>query len=154
MALITVELLGGLDALFDQRSALELELDAMIAAAGAAGAGGAGAGAGAGAGVGAGVGAAAAGVASAPRAATVRDLLAYLRARFVRERPELFFAEASPAFAAGGAGGSAGGAEDALGVRPGILVLINDVDWELEGRLDCELRDGDVVAFISTLHGG
>ena len=37
---------------------------------------------------------------------------------------------------------------------PGVLVLINDCDWELEGTLACALRDGDVVAFISTLHGG
>lgn len=38
--------------------------------------------------------------------------------------------------------------------RPGILVLINDVDWELEGTLAYEIEDGDEVAFISTLHGG
>ncbi|ODN72772.1 hypothetical protein L202_08207 [Cryptococcus amylolentus CBS 6039] len=40
------------------------------------------------------------------------------------------------------------------GVRPGILVLINDADWELEGELEYELRDRDEVVFISTLHGG
>lgn len=39
-------------------------------------------------------------------------------------------------------------------VRAGILVLINDVDWELEGGLDAEVGDGDRVTFISTLHGG
>ncbi|VEU23538.1 DEKNAAC104760 [Brettanomyces naardenensis] len=39
-------------------------------------------------------------------------------------------------------------------VRPGILVLINDTDWELEGELDYELESGDVVTFTSTLHGG
>ena len=38
--------------------------------------------------------------------------------------------------------------------RPGILVLINDADWELEGELEYELEDGDEVCFISTLHGG
>jgi molybdopterin converting factor small subunit len=38
--------------------------------------------------------------------------------------------------------------------RPGILVLINDADWELEGELDYELQDKDEVVFISTLHGG
>jgi molybdopterin converting factor small subunit len=38
--------------------------------------------------------------------------------------------------------------------RPGILVLINDADWELEGELEYELRDRDEVVFISTLHGG
>lgn len=40
------------------------------------------------------------------------------------------------------------------GVRPGILVLVNDTDWELEGEAECVLEDGDVVAFTSTLHGG
>jgi ubiquitin related modifier 1 len=38
--------------------------------------------------------------------------------------------------------------------RPGILVLINDTDWELEGGIDSRCRNGDVVALISTLHGG
>ncbi len=38
--------------------------------------------------------------------------------------------------------------------RPGILVLVNDVDWELLGTLDYALADGVVVLFISTLHGG
>ncbi|KAI1716403.1 urm1 (Ubiquitin related modifier) domain-containing protein [Ditylenchus destructor] len=39
-------------------------------------------------------------------------------------------------------------------VRPGILVLINDTDWEIVGGLDAELNNKDIVAFISTLHGG
>ncbi|ODV90467.1 hypothetical protein CANCADRAFT_106879 [Tortispora caseinolytica NRRL Y-17796] len=39
-------------------------------------------------------------------------------------------------------------------VRPGILVLINDSDWELEGELEYEVQDGDHVLFTSTLHGG
>jgi hypothetical protein len=38
--------------------------------------------------------------------------------------------------------------------RPGILVLINDTDWELEGEGEYALKDGDEVVFISTLHGG
>ncbi|KHJ90094.1 hypothetical protein OESDEN_10067 [Oesophagostomum dentatum] len=39
-------------------------------------------------------------------------------------------------------------------VTPGVLVLINECDWQL---LDCEkteLHNGDVVTFLSTLHGG
>ncbi|KAF2140510.1 uncharacterized protein K452DRAFT_288595 [Aplosporella prunicola CBS 121167] len=39
-------------------------------------------------------------------------------------------------------------------VRPGILVLINDADWELEGEDKYELQKGDNVLFVSTLHGG
>lgn len=39
-------------------------------------------------------------------------------------------------------------------VRPGILVLINDTDWELEGMEDYVLESGDVLTFTSTLHGG
>ena len=38
--------------------------------------------------------------------------------------------------------------------RPGILVLINDSDWELEGEDKYELTDNDNVLFVSTLHGG
>jgi ubiquitin related modifier 1 len=39
-------------------------------------------------------------------------------------------------------------------VRPGILVLINDSDWELEGEDGYELKDKDCILFVSTLHGG
>ncbi|KAJ9627894.1 Ubiquitin- modifier 1 [Taxawa tesnikishii (nom. ined.)] len=39
-------------------------------------------------------------------------------------------------------------------VRPGILVLINDADWELEGEDKYEIQDGDNIVFVSTLHGG
>lgn len=38
--------------------------------------------------------------------------------------------------------------------RPGVLVLVNDCDWELSGQLDTLLEANDVVVFISTLHGG
>lgn len=39
-------------------------------------------------------------------------------------------------------------------VTPGILVLVNEADWELEGREEAELNDRDEVVFVSTLHGG
>ena len=39
-------------------------------------------------------------------------------------------------------------------VRPGVLVLVNDADWELEGETAYLLQDGDRIVFISTLHGG
>jgi ubiquitin related modifier 1 len=38
--------------------------------------------------------------------------------------------------------------------RPGILVLINEADWELEGEDQYELQKDDHVMFVSTLHGG
>lgn len=39
-------------------------------------------------------------------------------------------------------------------VRPGILVLINDTDWELEEKEEYVVESGDVFTFTSTLHGG
>ncbi|KAH6987552.1 hypothetical protein BKA56DRAFT_479371 [Ilyonectria sp. MPI-CAGE-AT-0026] len=39
-------------------------------------------------------------------------------------------------------------------LRPGILVLINDADWELEGEEAYEVQSGDSILFVSTLHGG
>ncbi|KAI3632321.1 hypothetical protein MIR68_007795 [Amoeboaphelidium protococcarum] len=39
-------------------------------------------------------------------------------------------------------------------VRPGVLVLVNDVDWELLDTTDYEIADNDTILFISTLHGG
>lgn len=38
--------------------------------------------------------------------------------------------------------------------RPGILVLINEADWELEGEEQYELQTDDHIMFVSTLHGG
>ncbi|KPJ14057.1 Ubiquitin-related modifier 1-like [Papilio machaon] len=65
---------------------------------------------------------------------TIRHLLVWIKDNLLRERPELFLQGDS--------------------VRPGILVLINDADWELFGELDYELQNNDVIMFISTLHGG
>ncbi|KAL8873932.1 MAG: hypothetical protein Q9174_000679 [Haloplaca sp. 1 TL-2023] len=39
-------------------------------------------------------------------------------------------------------------------VRPGILVLVNDADWELEGEGRYVLQADDNILFVSTLHGG
>ena len=39
-------------------------------------------------------------------------------------------------------------------VRPGIIVLVNDTDWELMETTNYILQEKDSVAFISTLHGG
>ncbi|KAF9979037.1 Ubiquitin- modifier 1 [Actinomortierella ambigua] len=65
----------------------------------------------------------------------MRDVIAWTAKNLVQERPELFL----------GNDGS---------VRSGILVLVNDADWELEGELEYEVQDGDEIVFISTLHGG
>mmetsp|Transcript_27122 Transcript_27122/g.64407 ORF Transcript_27122/g.64407 Transcript_27122/m.64407 type:complete len:101 (-) Transcript_27122:696-998(-) len=71
---------------------------------------------------------------SAEKKLVIRDLLAWIREHLLQERPEMFLAGES--------------------VRPGILVLVNDVDWELEGTLEYELQENDKIVFISTLHGG
>ncbi|KAF8634368.1 hypothetical protein AX15_000939 [Amanita polypyramis BW_CC] len=68
------------------------------------------------------------------KSADVTYLIHYLRDHLLKEREELFMEDDS--------------------VRPGILVLINDTDWELEGEGDYKLQDGDEIVFISTLHGG
>ncbi|XP_013138093.1 PREDICTED: ubiquitin-related modifier 1 homolog [Papilio polytes] len=65
---------------------------------------------------------------------TIKHLLVWIKDNLLRERPELFLQGDS--------------------VRPGILVLINDADWELFGELNYELQNNDVIMFISTLHGG
>lgn len=65
---------------------------------------------------------------------TIRDLIKHLKDTELTEKPELFVQGDS--------------------VRPGILVLINDADWELEGELEYRLQNGDQIVFISTLHGG
>ncbi|KAL8129149.1 hypothetical protein V2J09_018304 [Rumex salicifolius] len=65
---------------------------------------------------------------------TMKTLLSWVRANLIKERPEMFIKGDT--------------------VRPGVLVLVNDCDWELSGQMDTTLEDKDVVVFISTLHGG
>lgn len=65
---------------------------------------------------------------------TIRDLIQWIKTNVLKERPELFVQGDT--------------------VRPGILVLINDTDWELLGQLEYKVEAGDSVVFISTLHGG
>ncbi|KAI3437868.1 hypothetical protein D9Q98_000314 [Chlorella vulgaris] len=65
---------------------------------------------------------------------TVAEAMAWARDNLLTDRPELFMKGSS--------------------VRPGVLVLLNDTDWELCGELDALVADGDRVTFISTLHGG
>lgn len=65
---------------------------------------------------------------------TIEALIEYLKNKLLQEREELFVKGNT--------------------VRPGILVLINEADWELLGELKYELKDKDTILFISTLHGG
>ncbi|MGQ9722264.1 MAG: MoaD/ThiS family protein [Candidatus Jordarchaeum sp.] len=39
-------------------------------------------------------------------------------------------------------------------LNPGIIVLINERDMELLQGIDTKLQDGDVVVFLSAVHGG
>lgn len=64
----------------------------------------------------------------------IKRLLVWIRDNLLKERPELFMQGES--------------------VRPGILVLINEADWELMGELEYEIQENDSIVFISTLHGG
>ncbi|KAG7189738.1 hypothetical protein KM043_017403 [Ampulex compressa] len=65
---------------------------------------------------------------------TLKGLLFWIKDNLLSERPELFLQGDT--------------------VRPGILVLVNETDWELLGEGDYKLRPRDTVLFISTLHGG
>ncbi|WVZ17698.1 hypothetical protein V8G54_010680 [Vigna mungo] len=56
----------------------------------------------------------------------MKDLLSWVRTNLIKERPEMFMKGDT--------------------VRPGVLVLVNDCDWELSGQLDTSLEEKDVVA--------
>lgn len=96
--ILSIELSGGLEALFDKRKKLQLAFDGIDKL-------------------------------------SIRDLVTHLKDNIITSNAELF---------------STG---DVV-VRPGVLVLINDVDWEVGNGADSILHDGDRVTFISTLHGG
>jgi ubiquitin related modifier 1 len=68
------------------------------------------------------------------RELTLTDVIVHCRDHLLQERPELFVKGNS--------------------VRPGILVLLNEADWELFGMEKAAVTEGDSVVFISTLHGG
>lgn len=65
---------------------------------------------------------------------TIKRLIGYLCEHHIKERVELF----------------ASGEK----IRPGILVLVNDVDYEILGGDKYKLKQNDTILFISTLHGG
>ena len=65
---------------------------------------------------------------------TIADLIVELKNKHVKSKPEFFVKD-----------------DD---LKAGILVLINDTDWELEGKEDAVLANNDRVCLISTLHGG
>lgn len=71
---------------------------------------------------------------SLPENSTIQTLLDYMRQNLLQEREELFYQGNT--------------------VRPGVLVLVNDTDWECLGNEETELENNDTVSFISTLHGG
>ncbi|XP_018574863.1 ubiquitin-related modifier 1 [Anoplophora glabripennis] len=62
------------------------------------------------------------------------DLLTWMKNNMLKQRPELFLQDNS--------------------VRPGILVLVNDTDWELMDTVNYVIQSNDRITFISTLHGG
>ena len=65
---------------------------------------------------------------------TMADLIDHIKRTELKEKEEMFVSGNS--------------------VRPGIIVLVNDTDWELLETTSYKLEDKDSVAFISTLHGG
>jgi len=65
---------------------------------------------------------------------TLERLIDELKRKHLKEKEEMFVQGAS--------------------VRPGIIVLVNDTDWELLETTKYTIEAGDSVAFISTLHGG
>ncbi|XP_053990684.1 uncharacterized protein LOC128882889 [Hylaeus volcanicus] len=67
---------------------------------------------------------------------TVQELIEYIAETFIVSRQNLFYNV------------------DLSKLKPGILVLINDCDWELKGASQAVVQNEDVISFISTLHGG
>ena len=64
----------------------------------------------------------------------MEGLIDHLRRNHLKEKEEMFVQGSS--------------------VRPGIIVLVNDTDWELLETTKYKIEEKDNVAFISTLHGG
>eukprot|EP00347_Sterkiella_histriomuscorum_P015075 403358408 len=65
---------------------------------------------------------------------TLENLVDFLKKHNLKDKEEMFVQGSS--------------------VRPGIIVLVNDTDWELLDTLHYKIQERDQIAFISTLHGG
>ena len=65
---------------------------------------------------------------------TLGALIPWIKDNLLKERSELFMQGES--------------------VRPGILVIVNDADWEILGEHNYVIQEKDHIVFISTLHGG
>jgi ubiquitin related modifier 1 len=65
---------------------------------------------------------------------TMVQFIDYLKKNHLKDKEEMFVSGSS--------------------VRPGIIVLVNDTDWELLDTVNYKIEDKDNIAFISTLHGG
>ncbi|CDO65183.1 ubiquitin-related modifier 1, putative [Plasmodium reichenowi] len=39
-------------------------------------------------------------------------------------------------------------------IKPGIIVLINEYDWEILDTYTYKIKNNDKICFLSTLHGG
>jgi ubiquitin related modifier 1 len=65
---------------------------------------------------------------------TLKQLIFHIKDFLMTGRPEMFLSGSS--------------------LRPGILVLVNDTDWELCDKEDYIVQAADKITFISTLHGG
>ena len=61
---------------------------------------------------------------------TIGKLLAWIKDNLLKERPELFLKDPSAR---------------EFDVRPGILVLVNEADWELCGQTSYELEVGTIT---------
>ena len=67
---------------------------------------------------------------------TIKQLLTHMRDNMVQQSEEKFF--------------RVGTSE----LRAGILVFVNECDWDLLGNDSYVIEGGDVITFTSTLHGG
>lgn len=94
------------------------------------------------------------------KGATLNALVLHLRDRFILPAAAAsagapFHAmKAAQQFCVEDASTGTGSGANGFVLRPGILALVNDCDAEVFGGAAYVLEDNDVVAFISTLHGG
>ncbi|CRG96433.1 ubiquitin related modifier, putative [Plasmodium gallinaceum] len=43
---------------------------------------------------------------------------------------------------------------DKAKIKPGIIVLVNEYDWEILDTYSYKIQNNDKICFLSTLHGG
>lgn len=93
---------------------------------------------------------------------TFENLIAYIRNNIIVERKDVFceyvidgdFSKKCKVVVDGVEEASGFNLMDKAKIKPGIIILVNECDWEILDTYSYKIKNEDKICFLSTLHGG